>query len=293
MPLSHYFVGEYYHLLHEWRFNQFADTHLLMAIPYFIEKQFHRIVNLGYAYIPQPSPDKDRLKSCRIVSHRGEHDNRQILENTFPAFDLVMENGIWGIEFDIRWTKDFYPVVFHDPDLKRLYGSPVKIRNLEFRELKEHFPLIPALDEVLTRYGNRLHLMIELKEERYPAPAYQISLLKKLLSHLTPGTDFHFLSLSPGMFRHIDFVPPRTFVPVAELDVAGFSDLAVTRKYGGISGHFLFIKKSRIKIHHFSQQFVGTGFIGSRNSLFRELNRGVDWMFSNDAVRIQSICNDV
>ncbi len=264
-----------------------------MAIPLFIEKQFHRIVNFVYAYIPQPAPDKERLKSCRVISHRGEHDNRQILENTFPAFDEVMDHGVWGIEFDIRWTKDLYPVVFHDQDLKRLYGSSEKIRDMEFRELKERFPLIPALDEVISRYGRKLHMMIELKEENYPDPQYQADLLQKLLSPLTPETDFHFLSLAPGMFRHINFVPPSTFVPVAELNAAGFSDLAFRRGYGGLFGHFLFIKNSRIKNHHLNQQFVGTGFVSSTNCLFRELNRGVDLIFSNDAVRIQSICNDM
>jgi len=269
-----------------------TNTDLLMAIPLFIEKQFHRIVNFVYAYIPQPDPDKDRLKSCRIISHRGEHDNSQILENTIQAFDLVMDLGVWGIEFDVRWTKDLYPVVFHDSDLKRLYGASVEIRNMELRELKDRFPLIPTLDEVVSRYGEKLHMMIELKEEIYPAPLQQAGLLRKILSSLTPEIDFHFLSLTPGIFRHIHFVPAATFIPVAELNVADVSDLAANREYGGISGHFLFIKNSRIKIHHQSRQVVGTGFISSRNGLFRELNRGVDWIFSNDAVRIQAICNN-
>ena len=34
-----------------------------------------------------------------------------------------------------------------------------------------------------------------------------------------------------------------------------------------------------------------TGFISSKNCLFRELNRSVDWIFSNDAVKIQKIRN--
>jgi len=36
---------------------------------------------------------------------------------------------------------------------------------------------------------------------------------------------------------------------------------------------------------------VGTAYIKSRNSLFRELNRGVEWIFSNNAIEIQSIRN--
>jgi len=36
-------------------------------------------------------------------------------------------------------------------------------------------------------------------------------------------------------------------------------------------------------------QMVGTAYIKSKNSLFRELNRGVEWVFSNNAIEIQSI----
>ena len=34
---------------------------------------------------------------------------------------------------------------------------------------------------------------------------------------------------------------------------------------------------------------TGTGYIGSKNCLFRELNRQVEWLLSNNATQIQSI----
>ena len=33
-------------------------------------------------------------------------------------------------------------------------------------------------------------------------------------------------------------------------------------------------------------------FPSSRNTLFRELNRGIEWIFSNDAVALQHIRDD-
>jgi len=36
-------------------------------------------------------------------------------------------------------------------------------------------------------------------------------------------------------------------------------------------------------------QKVGTGYPDSRNCMSRELNRGVNWLFSNDAGRLEQI----
>ena len=65
--------------------------------------------------------ERTRLMDCRIISHRGEHDNRNVFENTLKSFDKALESGIFGIEFDLRWTKDLKPVVFHDGNTKRLF----------------------------------------------------------------------------------------------------------------------------------------------------------------------------
>jgi glycerophosphoryl diester phosphodiesterase len=34
---------------------------------------------------------------------------------------------------------------------------------------------------------------------------------------------------------------------------------------------------------------VGTGYVRTPNCLFRELNRGVDWIFSNHAAEVQAL----
>ena len=262
-----------------------------MSITNLLEKPFLCVVNYFYANLPQQLPEKRRLQNCRIISHRGEHDNTNILENTIPAFDLIKEQGIWGIEFDIRWTKDLHPVVFHDKNLKRLFRSDIEICQVTLDWLKAEFSLIPSLADVIGRYGKKLHLMVEIKEEVYPDPVYQNSLLKDLFSSLEPEKDFHFISLSPDMFKLIDFVPATTFLPIAQLNIKQLSKIAIEENHGGIFGHYLFLTKAYLKKHQMRNQIVGTGFIDSKCCLFRELNRGIEWIFSNKAVEIQSIRN--
>ena len=92
-----------------------------------------------FARWPRSCPDSGRLKHCRIVAHRGEHDNRLTFENTLAAFDAAVAAGVWGIEFDIRWTQDREPVVIHDPGLQRVFGVPLTVAGATRAELRQRF----------------------------------------------------------------------------------------------------------------------------------------------------------
>jgi glycerophosphoryl diester phosphodiesterase len=254
-----------------------------------IEKRIFQLFDFVYEKMPQPVPHIKRLKACKIISHRGEHDNKSTFENTMSAFDRVHEAGVWGIELDIRWTKDLMPVVFHDAVLNRVFGSDININRVTLTELNMHCRLIPTLSEVIQKYGKTMHLMVEIKKETYPEPAHQNNVLKDLFRGLVPQDDFHFISLRPEMFELIDFVPSSTFVPSARLNVKQLSDTAIKNNYGGIAGHYVLITDTLLKKHHMQKQGVGTGYICSRNCLLRELNRGVEWIFTNHAVKLQGI----
>ena len=154
-----------------------------MSLASLAEKIFMLTVDTLFSLIPRRIPDALSLKNCKIIAHRGDHDgNKTIFENTMTAFDRVLENNIWGLEFDIRWTRDLIPVVFHDEDLMRLFGSPLKIRDLTFEQIRKDFPLVPSLEEVIQKYGKKLHMLVEIKEEVYPDPALQNKRLKDLFS---------------------------------------------------------------------------------------------------------------
>ena len=264
-----------------------------MKITPCFEKQLLQIVDFFYTTWPQPFPDKERLKQCKIVSHRGEHDNKTVFENTIAAFDRVKNAGVWGIEFDVRWTKDLQPVVLHDNNLQRVFKSDIEVNKVTLAELKKHFNLIPSLSEIIQKYGKILHLMVEIKEEEYPDPIYQNNVLKDLFHPLTPQVDFHFISLRPEMFTLINFVPSSTFLPSARFNVKRLSNLALSKNYRGTTGHYFLITDTILKKHDKQKQLVGTGFVGSKNCLFRELNRGIEWIFSNNAVELQNICNSL
>ena len=104
----------------------------------------------------------------QVHGHRGARAMRP--ENTIPAFEYAIEQGVDAIEMDLAVTKDDVLVVSHDPVLNpqicRNRGGSKVIRELTFAELREwdcgsmvnpQFPKqtpvprtqIPALEQVL------------------------------------------------------------------------------------------------------------------------------------------------
>ncbi len=255
----------------------------------FHEKIFHYIVDSLHKFKPQPKAAREKLLNCKIISHRGEHDNKTVLENTVESFEKALAANVWGIEFDIRWTKDLIPVVFHDVHLGRLFRNKTKIAEIKFSELRTRFPLIPSLAEIVEKFGGRTHLMVELKKEIYPQPKQQMQTLETIFSHLSPIKDFHFISIHPEIFDDLAFLPTQALLPIATLGYKRKSRLSFKKDYGGVLGHYQFLSGYRINRHLLHSHKVGVGFIASKNSLYRELNRGVEWIFSNNAVYLQQI----
>jgi glycerophosphoryl diester phosphodiesterase len=262
-----------------------------MKIFHTLQIQTRQILDRFYAHWPQAVPGRDRLQHCKIISHRGDYDNRNIFENTIAAFDRAKDNGIWGIEFDIRWTKDLIPVVSHDIDLLRVFGLDLSIQQVTLAELNSSCPLVPSLAQMIQRYGKKIHFMIEIKAEHYPDPVGQNRILGELLSSLEPEKDYHLLAMKPEMFNLIECVPRSALLPVAHFNFPRLSRMAIAQSYGGFAGHYILLTRSRLKKHKEFKQKLATGYINSKNCLFRELNRNVEWMFSDNAVELQKIVN--
>jgi glycerophosphoryl diester phosphodiesterase len=255
------------------------------------EAAFKALADRYAALRPVATPASERLAAARIVSHRGEYDNRRVFENTLAAFEGADRAGVWGLELDLRWTADRQPVVFHDSDFQRLIGCRRRLCEMSLAEARAVFPPLPTLAEVVARYGARRHLMIEVKDEAYTEFHLKPAILAAVLAPLRPVLDYHLLSLDPPMFAYLGFAPRQALLPIAWADVATFSRLALERGYGGINGHFLLVGDAVLDRHHRRGQQVGCGMVASVRALFREVNRGTDWIFSDRAAALTAACH--
>lgn len=230
-----------------------------------------------------------RGDAVRLVAHRGAHGPGLATENTLQAFDLCLSAGVWGVECDIRLTRDNQPVVIHDPDCGRNFGRPdMEIAQTDFATLRAAVPELPHLNEVLERYAGQMHLMLEIKESSGERPALP-SVINSALSALEPGRDYHLLSLLPDELEVFSDIPEWAKVDVAWFNTADTIKCNMALKHGGVGGSLALITTERLRRLQASGKQVGTGFVETPTALRREVNRGVDWIFTDCVLKLQPL----
>jgi glycerophosphoryl diester phosphodiesterase len=88
-----------------------------------------------------------------LLGHRGARASRQIPENTLASFELCLQHGCDGFEFDLRRSADGQAVVCHD----------AVVGGLEIEKSLSAILQLPMLDDVLREFAHRAFLDIELK----------------------------------------------------------------------------------------------------------------------------------
>ena len=74
-------------------------------------------------------------QSPLIIGHRGASANAP--ENTLAAFQMAVDDGADGVEFDVQLSKDGVPMVIHDDNLKRTGLREEKVADLTARQLNK------------------------------------------------------------------------------------------------------------------------------------------------------------
>ena len=113
----------------------------------------------------------------KVWAHRGASGSAP--ENTLPAFEMAIEQGADGLEFDVQLTRDDYVVVIHDETLERTTNGNGWVADHSLEDLKrldasagrEGFAgvRIPTLEELFGLVaGADVRLNVELKNSRIP-----------------------------------------------------------------------------------------------------------------------------
>jgi len=91
-----------------------------------------------------------------LLGHRGAR--REASENTVAAFELALQHGCDGFEFDVRRTLDGRSLICHDPRLRSL-----EVARHTHSDLLRREPAACCLEDVLATFSSRAYLNIELK----------------------------------------------------------------------------------------------------------------------------------
>lgn len=132
------------------------------------------IVVCAWLFLIAPGDNEkmEQLKSVRYA-HRGLHGTvggeEFAAENSMTAFKRAKEHG-FGIELDVRVSKDGEVVVFHDETVDRVTGGEGRVSDLTLDELKALSLMgtedtVPTLKEVLELIDGAVPLLVEIKEK--------------------------------------------------------------------------------------------------------------------------------
>src|SRR5271154_4317242 len=88
-----------------------------------------------------------------LLGHRGARAVRSIPENSLASFQLCLEHGCDGFEFDVRLSSDGQAVICHDASTDGITIAKTPAKNLS----------LARLEDVLRQFAQRAFLDIELK----------------------------------------------------------------------------------------------------------------------------------
>lgn len=88
-----------------------------------------------------------------LLGHRGARAFRAVPENTLASFELCLQQGCDGFEFDLRRSADERAVICHDATAGGMTIASSASKSLG----------LPALGDVLRQFADRAFLDIELK----------------------------------------------------------------------------------------------------------------------------------
>lgn len=203
-----------------------------------------------------------------LLGHRGVRGLRyHVRENTVAAFELALEHGCDGFEFDVRLTADGCGVVCHNPR-----SGGINIAKTAVARLKR----LPQLKDVLARYADRAFLDIELK-----VPGLETCLLSALSEH-PPRRGYVVSSFLPQVL--LDLKAQDEAIPLGIICETRYE----LERYPDLPAEYVFVKESLIKpelvqkVHDKGRRLLAWT-VNNKRSMVRLAEMGVDGIISDKA----------
>lgn len=206
-----------------------------------------------------------------LLGHRGARCYAP--ENTIAAFDLTLEHGADGFEFDVRCTRDHKTVLCHDPKFNRLLLRRCTRKQIE-ESCKAHGNAPPGLEEVLERYGRRGFLNIEVK----------VRGLETVVVHaIRRARPQHYFisSFLPGVLRKLHALDQSLMLGAlakSRLQLRRWKTLPV--QY--VAPHYRLLSTRLVENVHAAGKSVVTWTLNDPRQMRRAAEMGVDGIISDD-----------
>ena len=207
-----------------------------------------------------------------LLGHRGAR--RYAPENTLAAFDLALEQGVHGFEFDVRGTSNRQSIICHDPRLHRLV-----VRKHTLKQLQASFATAaecpPSLEDVLDRYAGIAFLNIEVKVRGME------QLVARAVKRTRPRRGYFISSFLPGVVRKLHALDPSLVLGTlaqTRWQLRRWRLLPTTY----VVPHYRLLSPRLVDKLHAAGKTVVTWTVNDPRRMLRAAKMGVDGIISDD-----------
>ena len=211
-----------------------------------------------------------------LLGHRGARSTRSIPENTLASFDLALEHGCDGFEFDVRQTGDGRCVICHDPEIKG-----IEIARAGAGDLAD----LPVLGQVLARYRDRAFLDIEIK-----VSGIENAVIQCLRTH-PPQRGYVVSSFLPEVLlklRELDADLPLGLICETKAQLAAWDRLPVQF----VIPHYTLTDINVCDAVHAAGRKLFTWTVNRQEQILRFKGMGVDGLISDDTEMLGKLRSD-
>ena len=233
---------------------------------------------------PVPNP------SAKIIAHKGYHPG-DVPENSLEALIKAQELGVYGSEFDVWMTLDSKVVVYHDKTVA-VNGASKKVYECTYAELKAAVPSLATLEEFLEQ-GKKcpaVKLICEIKYhddgDRTVAAA---EACHALVSAAGMTAQVEYISVNAAALKRLAVLSPGVMLQDVNSDYPMDRATAVAAGIKGINYDFNKLTDAQIADAHEKGMVVGTWTVDKEEDMRTMINRGVDFITTDEPVLLQQV----
>ena len=227
--------------------------------------------------------------SCRIIAHRGV--SALEAENTAAAFVAAGNRSYFGIETDVRVTRDGQYVVNHDGDLKRVAGVDLVIEEATLAEIGAvtlfdtdgvtrradlRVPLLADYIGICRRYEKEA--ILELKSDIAPEHIAGIVAVIREAGWLDRTT---FISFHPDNLLRVRAILPEAKAEFLPSENAEWVFRFVRENRFGLDIYHKALTKEMVEMAHAAGLTVNCWTVDTPEDAARVLALGVDEITTN------------
>ncbi len=204
-----------------------------------------------------------------LLGHRGARNYAP--ENTIDAFELALQHGCDGFEFDVRLTLDQHPAICHDRHYHHLEVARNKFASLVA------CGVLPSLEYVLAQFHAHAFLYIELK-----VPGLEQITVEAIKSH-PPQRGYVIASFLPEVvtvMHRLDSSIPLGIICGRSHDFAAWHKMPV--QY--VMPRYTLVTRKLIEDIHAAERSVLVWTVNRSGDIRRMADFGVDGVVSDDTV---------